>query len=287
VYRLELAANPPKDFDSHFTMAKRAADLGLRQQAGTQARAAVACCKGAPDAEAKTKQVRAWAADALEKMVRDAVAEGDLPRAKKCLELLTTRLSDQRTDEQLDTVAAVVEELEGKHKQEQTNKRQARLDQKQRESIERHLKPIAQDVEKGTKAYQQAMRKNNTGASARLCEQSIEHFKKAYRALNALMEKNPDEPTLAAAATTLGKEMHDTAIAAALHAASMLCIQSDYKNAMEWAQKVLAFDPGNADAKAMVNTITTAAAEAGDEWRWGWTLGDIGKVGEGPAPKKR
>lgn len=281
VFRIQLTANPPKDFDGHFAMAKKAAELGVRVRAGDQARAAIAAAKGAPDFEQKQKQVRGWAADALEKMIRDAVGKGDAKEARHCLELLTTRLNDQRTEQQLDAVAAAVEDLEGQRKQEQVSKRQARLDEKQRQSIERHLKPLETDVEKGTKAYKEALRKTATGASTKLCEQAIEHYKKAYHGLNALVEKNPDDAQLAGAAASLGKEIHDNGIRAALHAAQMLCVQSDYKNAMEWTQKVLAFDPGNADAKAMASTITTAAADSGDDWRWGWTIGDIGKVGTG------
>ncbi len=280
-FRIQLTANPPKDFDGHFAMAKKAAELGVRARAGDQARAAIAAAKGAPDFEQKQKEVRTWAAGALEKMIRDHVARGEAKEARHCLELLTTRLHDQRTEEQLGAVATTVEELEAKVKQEQTTKRQARLDQKQRESIERHLKPLESDVQKGTKAYQDALRKTQTVASTKLCEQAIEHYKKAYHGLNALVEKNPDDATLAAAAATLGREIHDNGIRAALHAAQMLCVQSDYKKAMDWTQKVLTFDPGNADAKAMANTIATAAADSGDDWRWGWTIGDIGRVGHG------
>jgi tetratricopeptide (TPR) repeat protein len=120
----------------------------------------------------------------------------------------------------------------------------------------------------------------------RLCEQAIEQLKKAYRALNELVEKNPDDSHLAGAAGPLGKEIHDTGIRAALHAAQMLCVQTDYKNAMEWTNKVIAFDPENTEAKEMQKMIIMAQAD-GDDWRWGWTIGDIGKVGTGPRPTPR
>lgn len=282
-FRIQLAANPPKDFDEHFAMAKKAAELGLRTAAGAQARLAVAKVKGTPDYEAKHKLVRAWAADALEKMVRDAVAAGDLPTAKASIELLTTRFGDQRTEEQLDAIATLVEGLGDKKKADEAAKRQARLDAKQREMIERNLKPIEKNVAQGTKLYNDAVRKTQTGASSKLCEQAIAEFRKAYNALKDLVEKNPDDEHLAAAAATLGKEMHDTAIRAALHAANMLCVQTDYKGALEWTQKVIAFDPDNAEAKEMMKAIQAAQAD-GDDWRWGWTIGDIGRVGQGPRP---
>jgi tetratricopeptide (TPR) repeat protein len=287
ILRLELAAKPPSGFDGHFAMAKRAADLGLRTRAGDQARAAIAAVKGSADFEQKQKEVRGWAAGALEKMVHDAVAVGNRAEARRCLELLTTRLSDQRTEEQLDAIATVVEGLEGKQKEEQAAKRQQKIDEQQRQKIDGKLKPIAENVEKGNKAYGQGVRKNTTVASAKLCEQAVEHYKKAYQALNALVEKNPDDEHLASAAVSIGKEIHDNGIRAALHAANMLCTQSDFKKAAEWTQKVINFDPENEEAKEMARVVAAAAADAGEEWRWGWNIGDIGRVGVGPTPHGR
>ena len=274
LFRIELAANPPKDFEGHFAMAKRAAELGLRDRAGGQARAAVAAAKTAPDVKEKTAKVRAWAADALEKMVRDQVAAGNLKEARHALQLLTARLPEQRTEEQLDAIAALVEDLDGRRQQDAAAKRQQKLDEKQRAAIDQKLKPITADFEKGTKNYKEAVRKSgSTVASAKLCASAIDNYKKAYKALEALVEKNPDDAQLAAVATSLGRQMHDNAIRAALHAANMRCIQGDYKDAIDWTQKVLAFDPENEQAKQMMQTIAIAQADDGD-WVWGWRIVD-------------
>lgn len=50
----------------------------------------------------------------------------------------------------------------------------------------------------------------------------------------------------------------------------MLCVRSDYKNAMDWAQRVLKFDPENREAKEMVNTIIAAEADPSEVWGWTW-----------------
>jgi len=84
------------------------------------------------------------------------------------------------------------------------------------------------------------------------------------------------------AATSASPKFHDNGIRAALHAANMLTVQSDFKGAMEWANKILAFDPDNAEAKEMVRTIQVAAAAAGDTWGWGWST----PGGPAPEPKK-
>jgi tetratricopeptide (TPR) repeat protein len=260
-------------------MAKKAADMKLRAQAGSEARAAIEAAKGSPDADQKKTQVRAWAADALEKMIAHSVAAGELEDARQCLKLLTTRLPETRTEEQFNAIAASVEGLEATKKQQKDAARQANLDAKQREAIAKRMKPIEDDVAKANKRYQDAVRKSrSTTASTKLCEEAIDLYKKAYKALQALLEKNADDAQLADTAATLSKEMHDSAIRAALHAANMLCIQSDYKNAMDWTQRILAFDPDNEEAKAMARTITVAEASASDDWGWGWNIGHIGNT---------
>ncbi len=271
VFTVLMAAKPPADFDSHFAMARKAAELGLLNSAGKQARSALETVKGAADFDGKRAEVRKWAAEALEKMINDAVADQDTPLAKDCLKLLTTRLADQRSEEQLDAIAASVEGLERAVKQKKEDDRQAKLDAKVRASNEKKLQAIVKDVERGEKDYSSAIRKSgSTTASKNLCESAIGHFKKAYQALGKLVADHPDDSDLAAAAAPITQQIHNQGIAAALHAANMLCVRSDYKNAMEWAQKVIAFDPDNKEAKEMVKLITAAEADASDNWGWTW-----------------
>ena len=86
------------------------------------------------------------------------------------------------------------------------------------------------------------------------------------------MKEHPNDKHLAMVGADLGHHIHDNAIRSALHAASVLTTQSDYKNAMDWARKVLAIEPDNADAKKMVSTIQNAEAESSNEWRYGWRI---------------
>ena len=39
-------------------------------------------------------------------------------------------------------------------------------------------------------------------------------------------------------------------------------------------QRVLQFDPDNAEAKQMLDTVQLAEAEASGDWRWGWRIVD-------------
>jgi tetratricopeptide (TPR) repeat protein len=277
-----MEAKDPHDFDSHFAMAKRAAELGLVPQAGAQARAAIESVKDPGQAEAKRTEVRKWAADALEKMLRDSVAAGRLADAQHYLKLVSTRLADQRSEQQLDELAALVEGLDTSTSEKMQTERQSKMDAKQREAINSQLKPIQKQIETGDKAEREAVAKSRTTvASTKLCEKAIDSYKAAWKSLQALVEKYQDDTDLSHAAEKMGEHIHDQAIRAGLHAANMLTVQSDYKGALDWTARILAFDPDNAEAKEMMKTIQIAQAAASNQWGWGWNV-----VGGAPPPPK-
>jgi len=270
-WRLELAADPPKNFEGHFSMARKAADAGLLKQAGNEARAALKTVEGKPDFAARQSEVRSWAATALEKMIATSVAAGDLKEARHRLKLLTTRLADQRSEEQLHAVAKTVEALALSQKQQKDEQRQMKMDQRTRDRINSRLEPIEKEVAKADRYYGEAVRKSNqTVASSNLCDKAIRSYRRAWQSLESLLKRYPDDKQLASQSTAMGRHMHDQAIRAALHAANMLTVQSDYKGAMDWAQRILAFEPDNAEAKQMVRTIQLASAAASSNWGWNW-----------------
>ena len=79
---------------------------------GRQARAALTAAKDMPDAAEKTLTLRTWGANTLEGWLLWSVREGNVKDARHFLKLLSTRMSDLRTEEQLDVAAGMVEELE-------------------------------------------------------------------------------------------------------------------------------------------------------------------------------
>ena len=273
VFRIEMAAKPPTDFDSHFAMAKRAAELRLLTQAGFEARNAVDGVKDPAEQAAKRKEVRTWAADALETMVHEAVAENRLTDARHCLKLLSTRLAELRTEEQLDALAGEVETLETRVAGDREKARQAKLDAQALEKMTKVLGQVREQLAKGDKLAREAIRKSgSTVQSSNLCEKAIDAYKAGWKKLQDLLEKAGDDTALAKEANSLSQQLHDNGIRAALHAANVLTVQSDYKGAMEWANRILAFDPDNGEAKEMVRTIQIAAAAAGSNWGWDWSI---------------
>jgi hypothetical protein len=270
-FDIESAVANATTFEQHFGLAKRAAELGLLRSAGKEARAAITAVEGKPEAEAKTAEVRAWAADALEKQLRQAVTQGDLRGAQQMLKLLATRLADQRTEEQLAQLAAQVEGMRKSAEARRQAERQIKLDEKQRAAIAKKLEPIHARVAAGDELVRKAMTQaSQTSAAARACNEAINQYKAAWKATEKLVKDFPDDPEVQREAAELGERLHSSAIDAALLAANMLTVQGDYKGALDWTGKVLAFDPGNAEAKDMMQTIQVSSAAASGEWAWGW-----------------
>ena len=280
-FAFELAVSNPTTSAACFAMAKKAASMQLMQQAGVQARRAVELAKGTPDEATQVAAIRSWGADLVESVCKASIARKDLAIAQRALGVLTSRLSDQRSDEQLMALSAAVEELHAASVAAAAADRQAKMDQKKLDALQKRMKPIHDKVAQGDKLQAQGLAKSkNTGQSARLCEQSIDAYKAAGKALQELAKDIAEDSDLAVEARAIGAHLHDSGIRSALHVANMLTVQSDFKNALDWTSRILAFDPSNLEAKAMRHTIEVAQATASESWRWNWNV-----VGDSPRPR--
>jgi hypothetical protein len=271
-FLIEMRATNPTTFEQHFGLAKKAAEMGLLPQAGGQARAAAKAAGEGPAGDAKELELRSWAAGALEKFIAVAIAAGDVETARDGLTILTTRLADQRTDEQLAKISASVEMLSQSVATKHASDRAAKRDAARRADLDKKLETIRATAEKGDKALAGAYSDaRKTAQAVKSVEQAIDHYKSAFNKAKELAEANPNDSELATEVAALCDQMADSAIRGALHAASLLTTQSDYNGATEWCNRILKFDPENAEATAMLQTIQIASAEAGSrDWRYGW-----------------
>jgi hypothetical protein len=273
-FLIEKAAAEPVSFEEHFALAKRAGELSLIPQAGSSARLAIKVAATGPDGEAKKKQVHAWAADVLERVIREAVAAGDLDQASNGLEILTTRLPEQRTEEQLEKLAEEVATLRESVQAKEATEREAQLDEKLRADLAKKLEPIKKKSASGDKKLTKAMaQSNSTSASARGCDSAVDDYKAAWKLTQELLKAHADDDVVQTSLAPITDHLLASALRAAMHAASVLTLQSDYKGAMSWVDRVLKFDPGNSEAESMKRTIEAASAEAGDrdDYRYAWT----------------
>ena len=270
-FRIELAARNPQTYEDHFAMAKRAAAFDLSNEAGQQVAAAMLLLEGQPDAASATMALRTWSANALEGWLRDAIQQRDLTDAMHYLTILATRYSDLRTEDQLGELALAVETLERDRAAKRQADRQARLDKRTLDGIERRLAPILKDIERGDELYRKAISKSGKMTqSAKLASQAIDAYRAAWSSSLALQKRHPEEQSLVVEIESIANHLHDHTILAALHAANLLAVRSDFLGAMERVQWVLAVDPTHADALEMQRTITIAGAAASSVWGVGW-----------------
>ncbi|MCB9876917.1 MAG: hypothetical protein H6835_04860 [Planctomycetes bacterium] len=273
-FAIEKAAHPPHDYDSHFALAERAAGLGLIGEAGTEARAALDALPVSSAADDRREAVREWGAKTLLRLFDRAIASRHAEEARHCLTLLSTRMSDRLTDEELEGMVVRLEELESRPTAVADAALHAKDDARERERIEQHLGPIRKKVAAGDELLKEAVRKSrSTVAATRACERAVDTFQKAFDQLGALTHEHPDDAELERTAERLGKHLHDATIRADLFAANMLTVQSDYRGAAGWANRVLLLEPDNKEAHEMLRTIEVAQAAASGIWRWGWGWG--------------
>jgi tetratricopeptide (TPR) repeat protein len=272
-FMIQVRATDPKTFEQHFELAKAAAKLDLLPQAGNQLREAAKAAGSGPDAEAKRNQAASWAADELERRINAAVGAGDLATADHCLDILTTRLPDQRTEDQIAKLTASVDQLRDAADAKKASERSAKRAASQQAALEKKLEPIRSKLAQGDKEYAKAVSQSkNTAASARACEAAVSQYKEAWKQAQDLTKASPDDIELQTEVAELSDAIVEHGLRAALHAANVLTLQSDYKSATDWVNRILKFDPDNEAAKEMLETIQVAQAAAGnrDDYRYGW-----------------
>ena len=275
-FMIEVRATDPKSYDQHFALAKRAAALDLLPQAGHQLRQAKKAAGSGADAETKVKALKAWAAGELERMVGVAVAAKDLEKASRCLDILATRLPEERTEEQLAKLAESVNALREQEADVRAAQAAAKRTKDQQTALQKKLEPIKSKNAKGDKELSRAIsQSSNTVASVKSCESAVAAYKDAWKQAQEVLKQSEDDAEAQEEIAALTDHAADRAIAAALHAANMLVTQSDYSVATEWVNKILKFDPDNAEAKEMLTTIQLASAAASDkdDYRFGWRRG--------------
>jgi len=272
-FMIQVRAANPKTFEQHLELAKVAAKLDLLPQAGNQLREAVKAAGEGAAADAKRNEAAKWAADELDKRVVAAVAAGNLEQAENCLGILTTRLADQRTEGQLAKLTESVATLRMSVQAKQAGDRAAKRAKEVQAALETRIKPIREGLARGDKEYAKAVAQSqNTSQSARTCETAVAEYKQAWTAAKDLASANPDDEQLQAELAELSDQIVESALRAALHAANVLTLQTDYKAATAWVNRILKFDPENEPAKEMLQTIQVAQAASGnrDDYRYGW-----------------
>lgn len=268
-YRLLLADRQPSTHTEHLELAKRVAAWRLIEPTAHHLREAIASAAG-PDAASQQAEVRTWAIDWIESIVRESLAAGDIAEADRRLEMMCSRLADGCAEERVEQLAVDIDAARTAREAARAKQRQQRLAEQVRAEIDRRMQPIQRRIETGDARMREAMRNSRrTVQTTRLAEQAVEQWRAAWNAARELQNRFPDDAALATEVAALGEELRARSVRASLHAANALTIQSDFRSALEWVDRVVTIDPDNADARELRRTIQFASAAAGG-WGWGW-----------------
>ncbi|MCR9246852.1 MAG: hypothetical protein NXI31_17605 [bacterium] len=281
-FRLQLAARPPKSFDDHFWLVRRAARLELPNEMSEHVARALERLHEKKSPEQARGLLESFASRQLRRWLGQAIESERIEDSVTLLERLSTRFANTVPEAELEEFAAAVEELENDRSARRRAERQARLDQKIRKHVEKRLEPIRRTVQRGDGLLRQAIAKSRQMTkSANLASKAIDTYRSAWRTASALQQKFPQDKPLAVEIESLANHLHDHSIRAALHAANTLTVRSDFVGAMEWVQQVLALDPSNREAREMRQTIAVAGAAASGPWGWGLGNGNPLTPGSG------
>jgi len=270
--RIVEAVTDLGSFEGRLALAQRAAGWRLLEPAGRHAQAAIDLAAAREDGTELIAGVRKWAADALEAAIVRSVREGELEYAQHCLKLLTTRLASERSEERLDALAGAVEGLEAELRAARLEARQKGREAAKVRALAKQLEAVEERLALGDRRLRDAIAASRTTVkSARLAEDAIAAYRAAWKAAEALLVKTPADLALAEEVALVGERAMAQMVRASLHVSSVLTVQSDYKGALAWTDRVLEVEPENAEALELRRTIQTAAT-ACDAWCWGWWI---------------
>jgi tetratricopeptide (TPR) repeat protein len=270
-YLIRASQIKADSFADHFELAKFCVANGVVKLAGKECRAARDIAEKANDGGAQRKQLASWVADTLESLFKKAVADGDRTEAQRLLTLLNTHVPDERTDAQREALADMLEAAEQKVVEDRKKERAAKASAAEQKDRDKKLDAIYKQIETGEKSQRDATANSGkTGQATNKYETAFNSYKSAWQAAQALLKANKDEDWVKEAVGDIGQRLHKNAVATCLGAASALTVQSDYRNALEWANKILTFDPDNGEAKDMIRHIQLCQASASGGWGLGW-----------------
>ncbi len=264
--RLAIAATqvPLDSYDGQFQLAKLAMTLGDVADAGTHARLAVKSVAGKADQAAKVLAVKQWAAAALVAQFNKEVAENHPLTAHDYLAILSTKFMDEVSPEDLVKMAERLHSAPDRQLTTPSATNSNGLTQQENDHLNKELLSADQKFRDGLKLAR------NTVAAVKEYDASVQLYKHCWKELQSMLTKYAANPAALTALHNFSQHIVEGATNAALQAANALTMQSDYLGAMGWVNKILQFDPNNAQALAMQGTITGAQSNASGNNGWGW-----------------
>jgi hypothetical protein len=268
---------PPDDMAGHLKLAEFAIHNGLVDAGLRELRKArdLAVGKGIDPSHEARLVARGLAV--LEEIFRQLVAGGRLQDARVLLTQILSNPKSLLSDAQKQELVNLVEEAEGKKREETARAKEARADAEASARREQQLDPMRRSLDRAKSMQHQALLDSHRAS------QAINEFGAASQAFASvrregeqLLKRSPGDATLADEVKAMTEEARQNEASSLLSQASIYVVRGNFNSAMGSVNRVLADDPENSQALAMRARIELAANE-GDSVGAG-VVGGFGRV---------
>ena len=266
VYRLVKAKTPKDDGPGRLELANYARDHGFYAHARRHYKEAQKADSSlAPRIEEDLARLRRNASQDLLAEGREKLDRGDVSGAEKDLTALINEFPLEPAAEQ---AAALLTEVDARQQEEYA-----------RSGVKGRSEKITKTLGPAHKDYEQMVERNRDGLlSSRSQSRAIKHFeaalkegKRAMRKIEGVRTKNGGDPQYAAACDELQNLVVDQIVHTSINLASVYLTRESYQTALGAVNTAIAYDPDNAEARALRARVETAASDDG----WGWGGGRI------------
>jgi hypothetical protein len=158
---IQLQLAPPTTFAEHLAIARRAIELGILPQAGEHAGIARRLAAADTTGE-QTRTLDTWAAATLHELFDGAIREDDGAAARHFLRLISTRVPDRFTEEQLGTMSDQVAAVDERRRTSARGITAAKAAVARRERFDEAMAPVQKQVER---AIDEQLREGDRGLS--------------------------------------------------------------------------------------------------------------------------
>ncbi len=267
-FEIRTMVTPPVTFEDHVAMAKTAVRLDLMGQAGEHAGKARKLAGNDPTG-AQRQELDSWAAAVLRVRFDRAIEQGELADARHFLRLVTTRVPSQFSEDQVGGMFDVLAEAEAKARTATRTVVLVEAATEARTAFDKKVGPVMKHVQDADEKVKEGLRNARTTVKAtNNFEQALGLYKSASRELQSIQKTFGDDPWVQDEVGEMLQRVKESAVQAIVHAGNALTFQGDYRSALEWANKGLALDPANPDAKSLIRTIQIAKAAEGSWDGW-------------------
>lgn len=266
VYRLRLGRPEARTAEGQIGLAEFALTSGLFDAARRHfGRAALLEPAREDEAAAGLARVQAAAAAALLDSARRKAAGQDPLAAEKDLALLLKEFPDEPAAEDGRALYASLAPAREAAEKRALAEAVSRAEKARQEAVAPATKLHARGVEHVTKGL---LATRNRGEAAQHFQEALRACEEARVLLDRVSRENGRAPEMSRLVSQLDGEIRSHILDTDLHLASLYLVRQTPREALAWANRALALDPGNRDALAMRARIESSI-QSGSRVGWG------------------